>query len=398
METLTGVATTIDEWGWRTVGRAGYVGSRRGAAMAQRDAEFGVGGWRIAYAWEGAVIPREAALAIYTEAYVAHFRAHPEVLAWLVATASDVYDIEPRDVESGEDFHVQKAQATHLQDIAIRIAVRRLGERFRGERLVQVRSRRSEGARLNPGVVPFHAPEHIVAPPLSGWWGPGTIEDFWQSNKVLQARRRHTLVFGGSFNPIHEGHLAAARFARDALGFDRVVFLPNGDGYRKAGLAPAADRLAMVRAAVAGERGFEVDDSEVRSPAPLRNVTTLREIRAAAPDDALALYRGVDALRKTHRGLFDVEGLRVLVLDREGDPARFEAVVAAHEPLRRNRARLDYRAGAFAHAGSSTAVRAAVAAGQPLDGLVPPAVAACIAAAGLYRPAGARPGGGAGPQ
>ncbi|HOU94965.1 MAG TPA: hypothetical protein PLU22_28135, partial [Polyangiaceae bacterium] len=61
-----------------------------------------------------------------------------------------------------------------------------LGRRFQGTELVRIRGRGSAGYRLNPGVVPFHAPEAILKPELVGWWQPGSIESFWQSNKVLE--------------------------------------------------------------------------------------------------------------------------------------------------------------------------------------------------------------------
>ena len=87
--------------------------------------------------------------------------------------------------------------------------------------------------------------------------------------------RRRLGVLGGTFDPIHQAHLAMARAARTAQALDLVLFVPAGDPWRKRGrpVTPARHRLAMVRAAVAGEEGFAVSDMEVRRegpPTPLR--------------------------------------------------------------------------------------------------------------------------------
>ena len=76
-----------------------------------------------------------------------------------------------------------------MQDIAIRRTVLRLGRKFEGDHLVQIRGRDSEGAKYNPGFVPFHLLDMIVKPSLTGWWQENSIEDFYQSNKVLQVRK-----------------------------------------------------------------------------------------------------------------------------------------------------------------------------------------------------------------
>lgn len=372
---------------WRVVGRPGYVGQKVQRAGQKLDAEHGPGNWEIAYTWRGRVISRDEALELYTAAYVCFLQGNPDVLRWLVETARDVYDLAPVDVASGTDYAVQRPGAVHLQDIAVRIAVERLGERFQGEELIQIRSKSSRGARLSPGVVPFHEPDGIEQPEKTGWWRPGTVESLWQSNKVLRvrARDRAVLLFGGSFNPIHNGHLALARFALERCGVERVLFIPNGDNYNKPDLAPAALRLAMVQAATAGEPAFEVVDAEVVSSKKLRVVQTTKELRQRFPGHELVLLRSLDSLPRTHNKLFGVPGLRVLVLDREGAGLDFEQVLASRPHLLANRARVTYVAGEFSDPTSSTAVRRAVAAGQPVDPMVPQAVAEIIAREGLYR-------------
>jgi len=373
---------------WQLIGRPGYAGKNAAARQKELARQYGPGNWRIAYKWRNSIITRQEALQLYADAYTAYLAAEPAVLDWLVNTASDVYDISPSDVDSGTDFSIQTASATHLQDIAVRIAVERLGRGFNGGDLLQIRGPKSAGRHLSPGVVPFHRPDDIVKPELGGWWKKGTIESFWQSNKYLQVRqwRSRILVFGGSFNPIHSGHLDLARFARDSWGFDRVIFVPNGDSYRKKTLAgtPARIRLEMVEAAIRDEPAMEVLDVEVRDETAVRTPITMRELSEQYPDSQLVLYRGLDALHRTHRRCFALGNLFVLVLDRKGFKGTFEQVVARHRKLEPVRERLIYMADAFVNDLSSTQVRNAVSEGNPVTGMVSPAVEKLIEKHGLY--------------
>lgn len=106
------------------------------------------------------------------------------------------------------------------------------------------------------------------------------------------------LLYGGTFDPVHAGHLAVARAARTALGAE-VAFLPAADPpHRAAPGASALQRARMLELAIAGEPGFRVDRRELERPGPSYTVDTLREIRAergaAAP---LAWLVGADAFR-----------------------------------------------------------------------------------------------------
>lgn len=378
----------VDYGVWHDADRPGYAGRR--AARLRRDLvrTYGPGNTRIVYLWEGQTISRDEALELYTEGYVQHLAQNPELLDWLVASASDVYDISPRDVESGTDYHVQKETATHLQDIAVRIAVERLGRQFEGSELIQIRGKRSRGAMLSPGIVPFHRPQSIQQPELRGWWKPGTIESFWQSNKLLQVRqwKSRIFVFGGSFNPIHNGHLELARHARDVWGFDRILFVPNGDNYRKRTLAgtPAQVRLEMVQAAVQNESQMEVLDVEVRDKRAIRTPITMRELSERFPDSQLALFRGIDSLHRTHRDCFLIPGLFVLAVDREGCDLTLENMLKKHRKLQPVTDRILHVGKAIDSDLSSTRVRASVAAGESLDAMVPPSVADAIRQRKLY--------------
>ena len=103
-------------------------------------------------------------------------------------------------------------------------------------------------------------------------------------------------IFGGTFDPIHYGHLRTAYELLNALRFAEMRFLPAGQPPHRTGtFAPPALRLAMVEAAVAGVDGFTVDAREVHKTTPSYTVETLAELRAEFPDRALCLVVGMDA-------------------------------------------------------------------------------------------------------
>lgn len=204
---------------WSTLYRPGYAGRQGSRRDRQRDEVYGPGNWRTAFEWGGRTILYDEALLLYEDAYFEHLKTNPEVLEWLLNTAYEVYDNSDSNVFSGTDYRIQEAGSTHLQDISIRRCLIRLGLEFRGDHLVEIRGKRSGGFRLNPGQVPFHRPELIVQPEFKSWWNPGSIESFWQANKVLQVKEKafgpelelhvHLLVDNG-----RGGTLAATRNGR----------------------------------------------------------------------------------------------------------------------------------------------------------------------------------------
>jgi nicotinate-nucleotide adenylyltransferase len=129
-------------------------------------------------------------------------------------------------------------------------------------------------------------------------------------------------LFGGTFDPIHFGHLRTAFELQQTLGLTEVHFLPTGNPpHRDHPLADANLRLAMVRAAVADQANFLVDDREVRRTGVSYSVDTLTELRAENPDRSLCLLLGMDAflgLPHWHRwrDLFDLA--HVVVAHRPG--------------------------------------------------------------------------------
>jgi nicotinate-nucleotide adenylyltransferase len=191
-------------------------------------------------------------------------------------------------------------------------------------------------------------------------------------------------VFGGTFDPIHEGHLAAAKAAMECAHLDRVLFVPSAQPpHRGTALAPAEDRLAMTNLAVQGELSFEVSDVEVRRGGTSYTADTLSELHREHPHDELFLILGWDAARlfRTWHEPDRVSNLAsVVIIDRPGlgapklselasvglDPAR---VVKCHFPTP------DV---------SGSALRRAIAAGQSVSGKLPAAVERYITDHRLY--------------
>ncbi len=166
-------------------GLVGYTGTQRAVQVCRVDKLFGPGAWSIAWRLGEAILERPEARQLYEDAYFEFLRAIPELVDWLCRTASDVYDNALTNVASGLDYSVQEAASTHLQDIAVRRCIVRLSRRFEGDHLVEIRGVASEGYQLNPGLVPFHRPAEIVASEERSWWGPESVEAFWQHNKVV---------------------------------------------------------------------------------------------------------------------------------------------------------------------------------------------------------------------
>ena len=175
---------------WELCDRPGYFGSRRDEIERGYDEKYGPGCWRLA--WQvgvGVFFTREQMTMLYEDAYYTFLHDNVDVLEMLLSEAADVYDDAPSNVESGFDYTCQETGRTHVQDIAIRRVVTRLGERFHGSRLIQIRDDLGDhplSMTLSPGQVPFHFPELIRRPETTGWWQSGSVESFYQSNKVLQ--------------------------------------------------------------------------------------------------------------------------------------------------------------------------------------------------------------------
>ena len=147
-------------------------------------------------------------------------------------------------------------------------------------------------------------------------------------------------ILGGTFDPIHVGHLAAARAAIDCGHLDRVLFIPSAvPPHRAAATAPAADRLAMTRLAVQGEPLFEVSDIEFARGGVSYTADTLSELHRVRRGDELFLILGWDAARlfKTWHEPERVGSLAaVLIVGRPGTktPGPSELAAAGLDPER----------------------------------------------------------------
>jgi len=210
-------------------------------------------------------------------------------------------------------------------------------------------------------------------------------------------------IFGGTFNPIHLGHLRGAEEVREALALDEVRFVPAAVPPHRRGvaLAAATDRYRMVELAVADVPRFRSWDVELRRAGPSYSVDTVRELRAeVGPAVRIAFVLGFDAFRefatwKEHATLFTL--CDVVVMTRPPWPqglAPEEIPLAAREAFR-----YDSLSEAFLHESghvlslqritsldiSATAIRARVAANRSIRFLVPGTVEGYIAEHRLYR-------------
>ncbi len=192
-------------------------------------------------------------------------------------------------------------------------------------------------------------------------------------------------IFGGSFDPVHNTHLALADLALQHLKLDRLLWVPVGQPWQKARqLVRAADRAAMVQLAIEHEPRFKLESCELLRSGPSYTVDTVRELRAragAASDDQWFLIIGQDQFAQFHTWHGWEELVRLVslaVANRAGDAPHSNPEVAAASgnvivlPLPPSNV-------------SATGVRLRVTLGQDITAMVPAAVARYIEHHGLYR-------------
>ena len=199
-------------------------------------------------------------------------------------------------------------------------------------------------------------------------------------------------VFGGTFDPVHFGHLRIALDALESLGLDQVRLIPLAHAvHRDQPEAPGALRLQMLQAAVAGRDDLVADDRELRRAGPSYTIDTLRSLRIDFPSATLWLLLGSDAFAG-FSSWRDPEGIlataNIAVLQRPGHGARKDAQASAKQTQDPPNAPLHGQV-VFCPVTqldiASSDIRARIAAGHSADFLAPPAVLALAARHRLYR-------------
>jgi len=185
-------------------------------------------------------------------------------------------------------------------------------------------------------------------------------------------------LFGGTFDPIHTGHVEVAETVRAVLGLDRMLVVVANDPWQKHDrrVSPAEDRFALVAAALADRPRLEASRIELDRGGPTYTVDTVRSVLAEQPGAEVILVVGADVVASIdtwhdHDTLRDL--VTLAVVDRPGvamvdSPPGWRSVRVACAPV-------DV---------SSSALRSALESGEPVDGLVPDAVVRCIIERDLY--------------
>jgi nicotinate-nucleotide adenylyltransferase len=190
-------------------------------------------------------------------------------------------------------------------------------------------------------------------------------------------------ILGGTFDPVHLGHLLIAEQAREQLSLDEVLFIPAGNPWRKSErvVTPAEHRLAMLRLALEDNDAFGISDVELRRTGPSYTADTLEALAAERLDDAFWFVVGADAfhdMRNWHEPERITRHARIAAAPRDHrvrvDPSAWDVDAALVDQF--ECPRLDV---------SSTDIRARVAAGRSIRYLVPDAVRRYIEDQRLYR-------------
>ncbi|MGP8163205.1 MAG: nicotinate-nucleotide adenylyltransferase [Acidimicrobiales bacterium] len=191
-------------------------------------------------------------------------------------------------------------------------------------------------------------------------------------------------VFGGTFDPIHVGHLVAAVNARHALGLDRVLFVVANEPWQKVGdrpVSPAAARLALVDAALGDVDGLEASRLEIDRGGPSYTIDTIEELRRLEPLAELFLIVGADVVAGlgTWERLDDVRRETTMVVVNR--PGSTPVLPGPSGPLAGwNAVAIEIPALEI----SSTDLRERAATGRPLDYLIPEGAVRMIKERGMY--------------
>ena len=185
-------------------------------------------------------------------------------------------------------------------------------------------------------------------------------------------------LFGGSFNPVHVGHVLVAQAACEELGLEKVFFIPASMSPFKPDvpLASASQRLRLLRLALAGRIGFEIDDREIVRGGISYSIDTVRAYASEFPGTRIFYLIGADHLRQlpAWRDSGELASLaEFVVIPRPG-----EKLEDAPPPFR------CFPLKGFPMGVSASQIRSRISAGLPIDWLVPPAVSEAIRNNQLY--------------
>jgi nicotinate-nucleotide adenylyltransferase len=218
--------------------------------------------------------------------------------------------------------------------------------------------------------------------------------------EIIEMRERRVILFGGSFDPVHAGHIGVAEYARQYLGAERALLIAAGRSPHKEQnpLASGEHRLAMLRLAIEGHAGLEVSDFELTRPPPSYTYDTVAHYRKLY-GESTALYwlLGADLvgdLGTWYRACELIDGCRIAVMVRGGYAGPDLSALEGQIGAARVAALGQWMIPTPAIDASSTEIRRRLAEGREPGDAVPAAVAAYIARNGLYgRPATEKRGG-----
>ncbi len=191
-----------EEQNWITIGRPSYLGKNKDEQVTQWNREYGEGGWRLA--WQlasGEVLGFSEIFQLYVDSYTLYFELHLDEAYFLTDNFAYTYD---KDLVSKEEsfnpyaLYFLPGRPNQFHHVALNHALEfRLLLEFKGDKPLQVREGKPgtdpntwpAGWRWSPGRIPAAHPELIPQSALSDWWQSGSIEDLYQSAKILQIKK-----------------------------------------------------------------------------------------------------------------------------------------------------------------------------------------------------------------
>jgi nicotinate-nucleotide adenylyltransferase len=196
-------------------------------------------------------------------------------------------------------------------------------------------------------------------------------------------------IFGGSFDPVHNGHLFVAEAVRDACALERVLFVPTREGkhYRDGAMsAPAPERAQMLRLAIAANPAFALDESDLAPEASGYTADLLPRLRARHPDAAFTFVVGGDSLVRSHWQRLDevIDAVEAFVVAPRGTITGDDLDIALADLVSGRRAKIRFLDLPLV-AESATLIRERLGAGRSVRYLIPEPVYRYIEERGLYR-------------